>query len=215
MDRKSTEVIGSLHYGVLGAHAFSRRPRVLETWLITLRDASIVGRVVDLLGGAAPGRHDNDQAPYVITDASEIDVVLSSPEALNVGWHRQPGHVCDGTSQHDRRGSHPCTCPPNLADRKLATRSGGGCRPRVRLCLRLLQDPALGTLIFSSGNWAIAEQASNTLASLRRDPRPTCARLSLHRTPHRLRSGTTITYTRPTLVLVRAGSLEVTSAIRP
>jgi hypothetical protein len=215
MDQNGAEVIGSLHYGVLGAHVFSRGPRVLGTWLVTLRDASIVSRVVDLLGGAAAGSHDNGPAPYVITDAQEVDVLLSDPEALNVGWHRQLGHSCDGTSQHDHRGSHPCACPPTLADRKTATRASGGCRPRLRLCFRLLQDPALGTLIFSSGNWELAEQASNALASLRRDPHPTCARLSLHRTPHRLRSGTTITYTRPALVLVRAGSLEVTSAIRP
>jgi hypothetical protein len=85
----------------------------------------------------------------------------------------------------------------------------------VRLRFRLLEDPALGTLVFTSGNWAFAEQASKALASLRRDPRPTCARLSLHRTPHRLPNGTTITYTRPALTLVRAGSLEVASAIRP
>jgi hypothetical protein len=215
MDRDGAEVIGSLHYGVPGAHVFSRRPRLLETWLVTLHDASLVDRVIDLLGGAAASSQDNGKAPYVITEARDIDIALSGPEALNVSWHRQAGHACDGINQDGHRSGHRCACPPNLADRKLATRAGGGCRPRVRLRFQLLQDPALGMLVFSSGNWAIAEQASNALASLRRDPRPTCGRLSLHRTPHRLRSGTTITYTRPALTLVRAGSFEVTSAIRP
>jgi hypothetical protein len=84
----------------------------------------------------------------------------------------------------------------------------------VRLWFRLLEDPGLGTFSFSSGNWAFAEQASNTLASLRCDRGPTCARLSLQRTPHRLLSGTTITYTRPALVLVRAGALEAAATIR-
>jgi hypothetical protein len=72
MDRIGTEAIGSLHYGALGA---DHRPCVLETWLITLRDASVIGRVVDLLGGAPTGSHDNGPTPCVITDAREVDIL--------------------------------------------------------------------------------------------------------------------------------------------
>jgi hypothetical protein len=212
IDQSGAEVVGSLHYGVVGPHG---RTRVLDTWLIALRDASLVGRVVDLLGGAPTNIHDSGLAPCVITDAPDLDILLSGPEDLDVGWHGQPGQVCDGSSQHDRRGRHPCACPLDLADRKAATRVGRGCRPRVRLCFRFPEDPGLGTFRFSSGNWALATQASNALASLRRDPRPTSARLSLERTSHRLRSGTTITYTRPELALVRTGSFEAASAVRP
>jgi hypothetical protein len=214
MDRDGAEIVGSLHYDAFGAHMSSRGPQVLETWLVTLRDATLASRVVDLLGGATSRCQDNGHARYVITETRELDVLLGGPEDLNVGWHRHPGHVCDGASQHDQRGSRSCACPTQLAYRKLATRAGRGCRPRIWLCFRLLQDPALGMLSFSSGNWAFAEQASEALASLRRDPRLAYARLGLHRTPHRLGSGTTITYTRPALTLVRAGSLEVISAIR-
>jgi hypothetical protein len=211
MDRIGTEAIGSLHYGALGA---DHRPCVLETWLITLRDASVIGRVVDLLGGAPTGSHDNGPTPCVITDAREVDILLSGPEELEVGWHRQSGHACDGSSQHDDRGSRPCACPLDLADRKAATRAGGGCRPRVRLRFRLLEDPGLGVFSFSSGNWAFAEQTSDALASLGGDRRMACARLSLQRTSHRLRSGTTISHTRPVLVLVRTSSLEVAATVR-
>jgi hypothetical protein len=213
--RSMVEDIGRLHYGLSRSREFNCRPHILETWLVTLRDASVVCRVIDLLGGAQPGSDEDGQPLLVITDTSEVDVLLSGPEALDIGWHRTPGQVCDGTSRHDPRGSQPCVCPLDLADRQAATRTGGGCSPRVRLCFRLLQDPALGTLSFTSGNWAFAKQASGSLASLRSTPRPTAARLSLHRTPYRLRSGTTIIYTRPALALTRAGSFDLTAAVPP
>ena len=219
MDWNGVDAIGCYHSGTLGAHVtsdaprvpvgsfryggvFNSHPRVLGTWLVASSDARIVGQVAELFGGALPGNHDGGQELYVITGASEVDVLLTGPEALDVGWRRQPGHVCDGGVQHDQRGSRPCECPSDLADRKTAARAGHGCRPRARACFRLVQSPELGTFTFSSGNRAFAEQASRALISLRRDSRPTCARLSLQRTPHRLRSGTTIAYTRPTLVLI-------------
>jgi hypothetical protein len=192
------ELVGRFHYATL----VRSHPRVPGTWLVTSSDTRVIGQVAELLGGTPPGSYDGGQTPYVITGTTEIDVLLTGPEALDVGWHRQPGHVCDGAVQHDQRGSRPCACPPNLADRKTVARAGHGCHPRTQACFRLLQGPALGTFTFSSGNQAFAKQASHALASLRRDPRPTCARLSLQRTPHRLRSGTTIAYTRPTLVLL-------------
>jgi hypothetical protein len=190
--------VGSFRYGGV----FDSRPRVLGTWLVTSSDARIVGQVAALFGGTLPGSHDGGQELYIITGAAEVDVLLAGPEALDVDWRRQPGHVCDGGVQHDQRGSRPCECPFDLADRRTAARAGHGCRPRARACFRLVQSPELGTFTFSSGNRAFAEQASGALVSLRRDSRPTCARLSLQRTPHRLRSGTTIAYTRPTLVLL-------------
>ena len=192
--------VGRFRYGSV----FNGRPRVLGTWLVTSSDARVVGQVAELLGGTPPGSHDGGQTLYVITGATEVDVLLTGPEALDVGWHRQPGHVCDGAVQHDQRGSPPCACPSNLADRKTAARAGRGCHPRARVCFRLLQALRWGRspFSFSSGNRAFAEQASRALAALRRDPRPTCARLSLQRTPHRLRSGTTIAYTRPALTLL-------------
>jgi hypothetical protein len=208
MDRGSAEAIGHLRYGVVDAHVSNSRPRVLDTWLVTLREARHVGRVVDLLGGVPAGSHDNGQAQYVITDAQEVGILLGGPQDLDIGWHRQLGHACDGSSQRDRRGRRPCACPLDLVDRKAATRAGGGCRPRVWLWFRLLDDRELGTFSFASGNWAFVEEVSNALASPRGNHGPTCARLSLQRTPHRLRSGSTITYTRPALVLARAGALE-------
>jgi hypothetical protein len=205
---KAAEVIGSFHYAVLSAHEFDRQPRVLNTWLVTMRDACATGRVFALLGGAPPSGHDG-QMPCVITDATEVDVLLNGPKALDVGWHRQHGHVCDGIIQQHHRDSRPCACPPTLTSRRTATRAGVGCRPRAQVCFRLLQDPALGTFTFSTGNWTFAEQVSNALDVLHRDPHPTCARLSLQRTPCRLQGGTIITYTRPELELIRAGSFAM------
>jgi len=190
--------VGNFRYGGV----FNSRPRVLGTWLVASSDAGIVGQVAELLGGTLLGSLDGGQESYVITGATEVDVLLTGPEALDVGWRYQPGHVCDGGLQHDQRGSRPCECPSDLDDRRTAARAGHGCRPRARAYFRLLQTPELGVFTFSSGNRAFAEQASRALISLRCDPRLTCARLSLQRTPHRLRSGTTIAYTRPTLVLL-------------
>jgi hypothetical protein len=197
-ENAETELVGRFHYATL----VRSHPRVLGTWLVTSSDACIVGQVAELFGGALPSNHDGGQELYVITGASEVDVLLAGPEALDVDWRRQPGHVCDGGVQNDQRGSRPCECPSDLDDRRTAARAGHGCRPRARACFRLLQSPELGTFTFSSGNRAFAEQASRALISLRCDSRPICARLSLQRTPHRLRSGTTIAYTRPTLVLL-------------
>ena len=191
--------VGSFRYGGV----FDGRPRVLGTWLVTSSDTSILGRVAELLGGTRPKTHGPDQEPYVITDATEIDVNLTGPGALDVGWCRQPGHVCDGGLQRDQRGSRPCECPPDLDDRRTAARAGHGCRPRVWVCFRLRQSPELGAFTFSSGNRAFTEQASRALASVRRDLRPACARLSIQRSPHRLRSGTTIAHTWPMLELLR------------
>jgi hypothetical protein len=190
--------VGSFRYGGL----FKSRPRVLGTWLVSSSDARILDQVAELFGGTLPDSHDAGQEPCVITDATEIDVLLAGPEALNVDWRRQPGHVCDGCIQHDQRGSRPCECPPELEDRTTAARAGHGCRPRAQVCFRLLQSPELGTFTFSSSNREFADQASRALASLRRDPRTTYARLRLHRTSHRLRSGTNVAYTRPTLELL-------------
>jgi len=190
--------VGTFRYGGV----FNRRPRVFGTWLVTSGDASILGRVAELLGGTPPNSHEPDHDPYVITDAVEVDVLLTGLRALEVGWCRAPGHVCDGCVQQDQRGSRPCECPPDLDDRRTAARAGQGCRPRARVCFRLLQDSELGTFTFSSGNRAFVEQASRALASLCLDPRSTCARLSIQRTPHRLRSGATIAHTWPALVLL-------------
>jgi hypothetical protein len=219
MDCSGVDAIGCYHSGALGTDmtsdaprvligsfrysgVFNSRPRVLGTWLVTSSDARIVGQVAELFGGALPSNHDGGQELYVITGASEVDVLLAGPEALDVDWRGQPGHVCDGGVQHDQRGSRPCECPSDLDDRRTAARAGRGCRPRARACFRLLQSPELGAFTFSSGNRAFAEQASRALISLRCDSRPTCARLSLQQTPHRLRSGTTIAYTRPALMLL-------------
>lgn len=219
MDWNGVDATGCYHSGALGSHmtsdaprvpvgsfryggAFNSRPRVPGTWLVTSSDARVVGQVAELFGRALTSNHDGDQELYVITGATEVDVLLAGPEALDVDWRHQPGHVCDGGVQHDQRGSRPCECPSDLDDRRTAARAGHGCRPRTRACFRLVQSPELGTFTFSSGNWVFAEQASRALASLRLDPRSTCARLSIQRTPHRLRSGTTIAHTWPVLVLL-------------
>ncbi len=67
--------VGSFRYGGV----FDGRPRVLGTWLVTSSDTSILGRVAELLGGTRPKTHGPDQEPYVITDATEIDVNLTGP----------------------------------------------------------------------------------------------------------------------------------------
>jgi hypothetical protein len=190
--------VGSFRYGGV----FNRRPRVFGTWLVTSSDASILGRVAELLGGTLPDSHEPDHDPYVLTGAVEVDVLLPGLTTLEVGWCRAPGHVCDGCVQQDQRGSRPCDCPPNLDDRRAAARAGHGCRPRALVCFRLLQDPELGTFTFGTGNRAFVEQASRALASPWTDPRSTRARLSIQKTPHRLRSGASVAHTWPALVLL-------------
>jgi hypothetical protein len=190
--------VGSFRYGGV----FNRRPRVFGTWLVTSSDASILGRVAELLGGTLPNSHEPDHDPYVITDAVEVDILLRGPADLDVGWCRQPAHVCDSGVQHDQHRSRPRECPPDPDDRRIAARAGQGCRPRVRVCFRLLQDPELGAFAFSSGNWTFAQQASRDLGQVRCILRPVRARLGIQRAPHRLRSGTTIVHTWPVLDLL-------------
>ena len=190
--------VGSFRYGGV----FNRRPRVFGTWLVTSGDTGILGRVAELLGGTLPNSHEPDHDLYVITDAVEVDILLPGQRALEVSWCRALGQVCDGGVQHDQRDSRPCDCPPDLDNRRAAARADHGCRPRARVCFQLLQDPELGTFTFASGNRAFVEQASRALAAPCLDPRSTCARLSIQRTPHRLRSGAAIAYTWPALVLL-------------
>jgi hypothetical protein len=200
----NTEPVGTFHYATLVRNRL--RLQVVASWQVSCEDREVLARVAHLLGRASPGI--GSDARSITTETTTVEIVLHGPRALCLLWCRDDRSTCDGKTHCDEGTEHPCTCPPSLAERRTATRHGRGCEPRVEVFFQLAQDPALGIFTFTSGSWSFAEEVINARNALYANGQPTRARLSLWQTYHRLSSGRTLTYTRPTLALVGTPSRE-------
>lgn len=190
------EPVGRFNYAV----PLRSRPQVLTTWRISSDDPSVLDRVAEQLGGTPQQLDGNTWS--LTTHAAEVGILLDGPRAVRLRWSRAARHSCDGHIQRDDSARRPCTCPPSIPDRRMATRRGQGCEPKVDVVFRLRQDPALGSFRFTSGSWPLAEDAIRAVEALRTYREPGLAGLRLHRAPYTLASGKVIDYTTPTLTLL-------------
>ncbi len=167
-------------------------------WRVALSEPQLARVSAGLLGSRGQPPRGDGTAEFA-TDATEIELVLASAEAIRVSWYHGT-RLCDGAASADRA----CTCPADFAARKQAARSGRGCVPRVQVFGRLAHAPHLGIFEFVSGNWRFAEEAAAVAAALRQRCGPAHAVLGLARSDHTLPSGQRVLDTRASLTLRRA-----------
>jgi len=187
---------GRFHYAAL----LHSRPQVLTTWRVSSDDPLVLDRIAVLLGGTP--QHDASNTWQLITDAATIDIVLHGPHTVRLRWCRAARHACDGTVQRNHQAQQPCTCPPSLAARRVATGHGRGCEPVVAVRFRLSQDPDFAAFSFVSGRWSLVEDAISALEALACYRTPAYARLGLHRAPFVLSSGQVLMCTTPMLTVL-------------
>jgi hypothetical protein len=192
----NTEPVGRFHYATL----LRSRLQVTASWQVSADNCEVLARVAHLLGRASQGI--GADTCSVTTATKTLDIILHGPGALRLSWCRDGRHTCDGDVQCNYGTQRSCTCPPSLPERRMATRHGRGCEPRVEVFFQIAQDPALGMFTFVSGSWSFAEQVINARNVLQANSQLTLARLSLRRADQRLYSGRPIAYTRPALALV-------------
>jgi hypothetical protein len=188
--------VGCFHYATL----LRNRPQILATWRVSSTRPAVPNRVAELLGGTP--QHLGGNTWSVTTNTTTADILLPDPGALRLRWCRDARHTCDGSVQRDQETQRPCTCPPYLPERRMATRHGHACEPQVEVIFRLSEDPALGLFCFASGSWSLAEDAIRAMETLRAYRGPARARLHLHRAPCTLAAGQVITCTTPTLIVL-------------
>jgi hypothetical protein len=189
------EIVGRFRYSTL----LRSRPRTLATWCVTAESAEITDRIAQLLGGR-PHYDPISGHAELITASWAIDILLPGLHALRVGWQGIDKHNCNGAVRDD---GCPCACPPSLGHRRSEAKQGRGCQPRAEIRFQLVVDPALGLFTLLCDDWSFVETAINLQEALRgTNHSPVTAQLELLRTLHQLRSGRTLTYTRPMITLI-------------
>ena len=158
--RKSSEdFIGSARSGM----QLNGRPMSLPTWRFTSPVRSVMDDVAIAYGGEVE-EWDTKSAEtlQVITDATEVEIVLVGIKSNMVLWGRN-GKIreCDGVKQvaGDDGVCEDCACPSDLSDRKAAAKKGTGCEPSVGLFFRLNSPDLVGEGVFRfySSAWTFAK----------------------------------------------------------
>jgi hypothetical protein len=195
MQDSEVELVGRFHYTEL----VRNRPRTLGTWRITTENPRTADRIAQVLGGHVQEDPAGDLVA-ILTTSSTINILLTEPNALRIGWQRDDRNTCNGVTQDDRQF---CTCPADFELRRAAAKQGFGCRPRAEVRFRLQEDQTVGVLAFVSDDWSFVELISTTQAVLssRKGRGPVRAQLDLKRSLHTLRSGTVLPYTRPVIAV--------------
>jgi hypothetical protein len=130
------ELVGRLHHVAV----VRNRPRTLGTWRATTESPRTADRIAQVLGGHIQQDHPVDLAE-ILTTSSTIDILLTEPTALYIGWQRDDKNTCDGITQDGRQ---VCICPADPELRRAAAKQGRGCRPRAKVLFRFLDDPGVG-----------------------------------------------------------------------
>ena len=158
IDVGEVELVGRLHHVAV----VRNRPRTLGTWRVTTESPRIADRIAQVLGGYIQQDPTADLAE-ILTTSSTIDILLTEPTALYIGWQRDDKNTCDGRTRDDRQ---VCICPADHELRRAAAKQGRGCRPHAKVLFRLLDDQAVGVLEFVSDDWSFVELISAAQAVL-------------------------------------------------
>ncbi|MGW3353280.1 recombination directionality factor [Nonomuraea rubra] len=128
----------------------ARRPVKLSTWRFTSPSKAMVQAAADLYGGEVAEMTRGDDKWQVITNASQIPVVLP-PHPVTQWMEHWDGPYCmrrcDGETIEHKSG-RPCLC-----------RASGEqlCKIRTRVSVLLADVPSLGTWLLATGGWNAAE----------------------------------------------------------
>jgi hypothetical protein len=152
------ELVGRLHYVAV----VRNRPRTLGTWRVSTESPRTADRIAQVLGGHIQQDPTADLAE-ILTTSSTIDILLTEPTALYIGWQRDDKNTCDGITRSD---CQVCICPADHELRRAAAKQGRGCRPRAKVLFRLLDDQAVGALEFVNDDWSFVELISAAQAVL-------------------------------------------------
>lgn len=194
---------GRLRYDAL----VNGRLRILATWLLATSDPDVAARIATLFRREPHVDGNGSERLYqVLTGHAEIDALLDGPQAIRVWMVRRHGSTlmrcCNGRTQRTAFGKQPCQCPPTVKGRWQAAKAGDGCEPLVQVAFRLAGDPTVGRFLLASATWLFADHSASVRAALCQQHGSVCARLSIDRTLHTTRCGTTFAYSRPTISLL-------------
>ena len=194
---------GRLRYDAL----VNGRLRIMATWLLATSDPDVATRIATLFSQEPHVDGNGSERLYqVLTGHAEIDVLLDGPQAIRVWMVRRHGSTlmrcCNGRTQRTAFGKQPCQCPPTIKGRWQAAKAGDGCEPLVQVAFRLAGDPTVGRFLLVSATWLFADHSASVRVALSQQHGPVRARLSIDRTLHTTRCGTTFAYSRPTISLL-------------
>lgn len=205
LQRRVMEV-GRIRIGVQTVSAKGKPiPKRLETFRLTSRDEARIRAAADLLGGQV-ARWEEGDAWEVITDASELRVILIPGQSFSQWWEtwgqvggKGPHRAlrrCDGNWDH--LNDRPCSCPP-IDERK---ETEGTCEPHTRLSVLLPDLPGIGTWRLETQSWYAAVELAGIAEllealSARGEMRP--ARLRIDKRKSVNEKGETLIFPVPTL----------------
>lgn len=138
--------VGRLRLGVRGNKG---QPEKLSTWRATSPSRNLIETLASIHGGKVnpwkPSASSMSQWE-VITDSTELDVVVAPGQVLSAWYEMWTGsgcaRRCDGIRETIQ--DEPCLCPVDATERKALAAKGRACRPTTRLSVILKDCPAIG-----------------------------------------------------------------------
>lgn len=138
-------------------------PTALSTWRVTTDNSTVADALHQLLGGAAPRQWPSraKDAIEVCTASADASIVIASADAFQSRYIRRDDHTFESTGNNvilpdgsqiadpDRHLSH--------AERRRKARTTGESLI-TSLFFRLNDAPELGTFLFRSSSWDLAER---------------------------------------------------------
>lgn len=154
------QTIGKIRMGVKVARADgSSYPKKLETFRLTTNSSRAAEMAANLFGGTSREWVNGTERWEVITEASELDVMVPPGGAVVSQWYELWSAAgclrrCDGeeatifSESGEQHGM--CVCPAAGLERKEAADKGAACKPHTRVSLMLPDLPDIGTWLLSS-----------------------------------------------------------------
>ncbi|MEU9025949.1 hypothetical protein AB0D46_00075 [Streptomyces sp. NPDC048383] len=185
------------------------RPESLATWRVTTNDACVADRIAHLLGGQPqPNEGGGDHSEEVVTGRETVRILMDGPDAVTSRMLLHNGqrtvHECDGSQflAPPQVKGRPCGCPPLLADRKAAAKSGRAPSPSIDFVFRIEADPSLGEFHFQAGSWKLAEQIPGLLEELGRVEGPAVCEFTLEYVSFETKAGVSVCYRKPVVTVL-------------
>lgn len=155
-----TPVVGRLRF----AHQLQGVPESLDSWRVTTDDSTVANSLHRVLGGTAPRPWPgpSQDTLEVLTAASELNVIITSSMSFQTRFFRKNTDP-DYTSTGDELILPDSSRVPDpdrelsLLQRRRRARDTGE-RPVTSLYCQLAAAPDLGTLLFRSTSWDLAER---------------------------------------------------------
>lgn len=155
-----TPVVGRLRF----AHQLQGVPQSLDTWRVTTDDPTVADAIHRVLGGSAPRcwPGSSKDTVEVVTATAELNVIFSSAKSFETRFVRSnsdPNYVSTGDAFILPDGSRVPDPDRELSllERRRRARDTGE-RPVTSLYCQLAAAPDLGTLLFRSTSWDLAER---------------------------------------------------------